>query len=102
MATTHVSPEQLSHMAGEIRGLARSFESTRPPALQGCGLTGRAEVERAYEEFSRHWARFVGQCSDEVATMSQLIVLAAEAYQKQDGKVAQAAAESAAAKVGGR
>ncbi len=102
MATTHVSPEQLDHMAGEIRGLARSFASTQPPALQGCGLTGRAEVERAYEEFSRSWARFVGQCSDEVATMSALVDLAAEAYHRQDGKVAEAAAASATTKVGGR
>ncbi len=102
MSTTEVSPEQLDHMAGEIRALAAAFDTAHPTALQACGLTGRALVERAYEAFDHAWSRYVVQCADEVATMSDLVDLAAEAYHRQDGKVAEAAAKSATIRVGGR
>lgn len=102
MPTTHVSPEQLEHMAREIKGLARAFGAATPPTLGACGLTGRAAVERAYEAFDREWGRFVGQCHSEVEVMAELVELAAEAYRTQDGRVAEAAATSATVKVGGR
>lgn len=100
--TAQVHTAELSELAARIAQHARAFSGVRPASLSVCGVAGSARVEQALEAFGARWQRYLDACEAEVEYMGQLVALAAEAYEKNDGTVAASSATSAALKVGSR